>query len=333
MSRILNRMLAGAVVISAVSFFGASASARTQQQQDPKQQDPKTQEAPKKPQAQTPPPAKAQAQPQKAAPGAHEAQPQKAAPVAQHEAQPQKAAPVAQHEAQPQKAAPVAQHQVQPQQAAPVAQHQAQPQQAQPRLSQPQQQVLIGQQQQRLVLYGTQLDQQQRVAPQQEVQLQQQHRTAQCSFQLQYVAGLREQQLRIQSDGNYNYDGDPYFYTPSSYRYSRGGHYYETNDYGATVLRAAVNYGYEEGFGTGQADRQDRWASNYQGSYAYQDANYGFSGFYIQRDEYSYYFREGFRRGYDDGYYDRYQYGAYATGKYAVLGSVLSVILNLQRLQ
>jgi hypothetical protein len=54
---------------------------------------------------------------------------------------------------------------------------------------------------------------------------------------------------------------------------SSWSHYCETNDYGATVLRQAVNDGYEEGFGAGQADRQDRWASNYQGSYAYRDAN------------------------------------------------------------
>jgi hypothetical protein len=40
----------------------------------------------------------------------------------------------------------------------------------------------------------------------------------------------------------------------------------------------AVNYGYEHGFLAGKADRQDRWCSNYQDSYAYQDANYGCGG-------------------------------------------------------
>jgi hypothetical protein len=177
------------------------------------------------------------------------------------------------------------------------------------------------------------LDQQQRLGTQQAAQLQQQHRTAQYGFQQQYVAGLRQQQLRIQNDRNYNYGGDPYFYTPNSYRYSRGGHFYETNEYGASMLRQGINYGYEEGFRAGQADRQDRWAFNYENSYAYQDGNYGYSGFYVDRDDYNYYFRQGFSRGYDDGYYGRHRYGAYATGRYSVLGSVLSVILDLQPLR
>jgi hypothetical protein len=177
------------------------------------------------------------------------------------------------------------------------------------------------------------MDQQQRLAPQQAVQLQQQNRTAQYSFQLLYIAGLREQQLSIQDARTYNYGGDPYFYTPANYRYYRGGRYYETNEYGATVLRRAVNYGYEQGFGAGRADRQDHWAFNYRTSYAYLDGIYGYGGFYIDRADYNYYFRQGFRRGYEDGYYGRYQYGVYETGRYAVRGSVLSVIINLQPLR
>jgi hypothetical protein len=193
--------------------------------------------------------------------------------------------------------------------------------------------VLIGQQQQRLVQYGVQLDLQQRLAPQHAMQLQQQRRTAQFGFQQQYVARLREQQLSIQTTRNYNYAGDPYFYTAPSYRYLRGGIYYQTNDYGANVLRQAVNYGYEEGYGAGRADRQDRWAFNYRTSYAYLDANYGYSGFYIERADYNYYFRQGFSRGYQDGYYGRYQYGVYATGRYTVRTPVLSVIISFQSLR
>jgi hypothetical protein len=67
------------------------------------------------------------------------------------------------------------------------------------------------------------------------------------------------------------------------------------------LLRQAVNYGYQEGFRAGEADRQDRWRSNYRDSYAYQDANYGYNGYYVDRGDYNYYFREGFRRGYEDG--------------------------------
>jgi hypothetical protein len=39
------------------------------------------------------------------------------------------------------------------------------------------------------------------------------------------------------------------------------------------------------------------------------------------------------RRGYEDGYYGRYRYGVYATGRYSVLGGVLSVMINLQSLR
>jgi hypothetical protein len=162
------------------------------------------------------------------------------------------------------------------------------------------------------------------------VLLQQQHRSAQYSFQLLYIAGMREQQLSIQNARSYNYGGDPYFYTPANYRYSRGGHYYQTNEYGATVLRRAVNYGYEQGYGAGRADRQDHWKSNYRTSYAYLDGNYGYGGFYIERADYNYYFREGFRRGYEDGYYGRYRYGVLASGRYTMRAPTLSVILNLR---
>jgi hypothetical protein len=46
--------------------------------------------------------------------------------------------------------------------------------------------------------------------------------------------------------------------------------------------------------------------------------------------EYQYYFREGFRRGYEDGYYSRSQYGRQSNGVYNILGAILSQILNLQ---
>jgi hypothetical protein len=147
------------------------------------------------------------------------------------------------------------------------------------------------------------------------------------------MAHVRDQRMSIENDRHYNFDGDPYFYTPSIYRYVWGGRYYQTNEYGATVLRQAVNYGYAEGFEAGQADRQDRRAFNYRDSYAYLDGNYGYRGFYIEFGDYNYYFREGFRRGHEDGYYGRYQYGVYATGRYSVQGPVLSVILNLQPLR
>jgi hypothetical protein len=65
-------------------------------------------------------------------------------------------------------------------------------------------------------------------------------------------------------------------------------------------------------------------------AYAYQNGSYGYSGYYMDRSQYSYYFRQGFQRGYNDGYYSRYQYGQYNNGGYSMMGSALTVILNLQ---
>ena len=72
---------------------------------------------------------------------------------------------------------------------------------------------------------------------------------------------------------------------------------------------------------------------DYQNSYAYQDANYGYSGQYISQADYNYYFREGMQRGYKDGYYSRSQYGQQANGAVTILSAVLQQILNLQPLQ
>ena len=156
---------------------------------------------------------------------------------------------------------------------------------------------------------------------------------AQYRFQEEYLERLREQQYRLQSERYHDYDRDPYFYTAPDYRYYYGGSYYETNDYGVNVLRQAVNFGYAEGLRAGQADQQDGWGFDYQDSYAYQDANYGYDGYYLDQGEYNYYFREGFRRGYEDGYYGRYQYGSYYNGTYSILSDILSDILQLQALR
>jgi hypothetical protein len=144
---------------------------------------------------------------------------------------------------------------------------------------------------------------------------------------------LSQQRKSLPNEQNYNYNSDPYFNTAPSYRYSRSGRYYETNQYGANLLKQAVTYGYEQGFRAGQADREDGWGYNYQDTYAYQDANYGYNGFYVDQNDYNYYYREGFSRGYDDGYNNRYQYGSYSNGNYSVQGAVMSQILNLQSLR
>ena len=200
------------------------------------------------------------------------------------------------------------------------------------RLSRQTQQQLISQQQQRVAQYRQHLEEQERLAQQHIAVLQQDRRTAQYRFQEQYLERLREQQGRLRKE-RYDYDRDPYFYTPPIYRYSRGGRSYETNEYGAKALRQAVNYGYEEGFRAGQADRSDRWRGNYRDSYAYRDANYGYSGYDVDRNDYNYFFREGFGPGYDDGYNSQRRNGRVDNGTYAMLDGLLSRILNLQPLR
>lgn len=161
-------------------------------------------------------------------------------------------------------------------------------------------------------------------------QLRDQRRNSQYRYQQQYYDRLRQQQIRF-SSRNYNYYNDPYYYTPASYRYSYGGRWYETNRYGGDLLRQAVNYGYREGLNAGRADRMDGWRSDYRNSYAYEDANYGYNGYYIDQDQYNYYFRQGFQRGYEDGYYGRYRYGHRSSdGNYAILAGILAVIVGLQ---
>jgi flagellar biosynthesis/type III secretory pathway protein FliH len=118
-----------------------------------------------------------------------------------------------------------------------------------------------------------------------------------------------------------------------NYQYYRGNQYYYVNQYGADLLRRAINSGYEEGYRAGQADRADGWNFDYQSSDAYLDGSYGYDGYYVDFSEYQYYFREGFQRGYEDGYYSRSQYGRYSGGKIGILANVLNVILSLSGLQ
>jgi hypothetical protein len=161
--------------------------------------------------------------------------------------------------------------------------------------------------------------------------MQQQKRINEYRAQQQYLAQLRQQQLRLQTARDYS--NDPYIRAVPSYRYAYSGTTRETNQYGADVLRQAVNYGYQEGVRFGQADRQDGLAANYRSSFAYQDANYGYSGNYVDQADYNYYFRQGFQRGYSDGYNSQSQYGTGLNGSSSILSTLLSSILGFTSLR
>ena len=189
------------------------------------------------------------------------------------------------------------------------------------------QQQRIVEQRQREIQYRQVLTTQVRTAQQRTAQLQQQKRAAQNAAQQQYLVNLRQQQQRLQAARDYA--RDPAFSARPAYLYRRAGTQYQTTQYGADVLRQAVNYGYQQGVQFGQADRRDGQRSDYQNAYAYQDANYGYDARYVSQTDYNYYFREGFRRGYQDGYGSSQQYGTVSNGSPSILSSILSSILGL----
>ncbi len=203
--------------------------------------------------------------------------------------------------------------------------------QQQPVVPPAEQQRRIKEEQQRAAVYQKQLDQQVRVVQQKTAVLEKQRRQAALKAQQDYARQLAEQQQHLQT--RRDYENDPYIRTPVQYRYVVAGSSRQTNDYGAQVLRDAVNRGYQQGYVAGEADRQDRWRSNYQNSPAYQDANYGYTGQYVAQGDYNYYFRQGFKRGYQDGYAARHQYGtSAANGSPSILSNVLTAILGLVKI-
>jgi hypothetical protein len=177
--------------------------------------------------------------------------------------------------------------------------------------------------------YRTYLDQRQRLARQRSLDLQRANRLAQYRYQQQYYERLRQMQLR---DSRYDWYRDPYFSSAPTYRYWRSGNYYQVNQYSADLLRQAVRMGYDQGYQSGRADRMDGWRPDYRNSFAYQDGNYGYRGYYVDRQDYNYYFREGFRRGYEDGYYRQSQYGRYDQGNYSIFDTALNLILSFTHL-
>jgi hypothetical protein len=170
-----------------------------------------------------------------------------------------------------------------------------------------------------------------RLARERAQQIQRQRRHSYYRYQQGYVNRMNSY-WRRNDWRRYDYWNDPYFWSPPAYRYRYAGQYYQINDYGADLLRDAVNRGYHEGFLAGQADREDRWRGDYRDSYVYEDATYGYRGLYVDQRQYAYYFRQGFDRGYADGYHSRYQYGYRDEGDNTlkILAGVLAGILILE---
>jgi len=190
------------------------------------------------------------------------------------------------------------------------------------------QQRRIDDEQRRMDAYRSHLDDQARIAQQQAAQLQQARRMAQYRAQQEYAAQLERQRDQLRAERRY--DNEPYVVAVPTYRYQLNGTYHETNQYGVDLLHQAVNDGYRRGYRAGAADREDHWRFDYMNLPEYREATYGYTGSYVDLDDYSYYFRQGFRRGYQDGYYSRFQYGSSSNGAFSILANVMAGILNLR---
>ena len=122
------------------------------------------------------------------------------------------------------------------------------------------------------------------------------------------------------------------------YRVYRNGSYYNTDVRGAEVLRQAVNEGYRQGFAAGRSDRDRYRRSSWSTSNVYRSGSVGYND-HVDRNQYQYYFQQGFQRGYqdgsnrrfNDGYNGNFDYGYYQNGTLTVIGAILDTVLNISR--
>jgi flagellar biosynthesis/type III secretory pathway protein FliH len=135
----------------------------------------------------------------------------------------------------------------------------------------------------------------------------------------------RREQMRLKSMRNRALNTET-----DRYRVNRDGTYYQTNERGVELLKQAVNTGYQEGYRAGRNDRNSRRSSSYDTSMMYRKGNYGYQS-YVESGQYQYYFRQGFERGYDDGFNSRYENGRNENGAISILGNILENILTFEK--
>jgi hypothetical protein len=88
-------------------------------------------------------------------------------------------------------------------------------------------------------------------------------------------------------------------------RYERNDGYYGRGGYGNrgyNVAQYAVEQGYRDGLNTGASDGQRGQSYNPQRSHYYKEATDGYNSSYGDRTTYKQYYRDGFVRGYQEGY-------------------------------
>jgi hypothetical protein len=146
---------------------------------------------------------------------------------------------------------------------------------------------------------------------------------------MQYQRALNRANLRV-NRGYYNngYYNAGYGVPGRMYRINRGGLYYTVDARGVELLRAAVQNGYNQGYRQGQIDRQYRRGYNFGIHSTYRTGTYGWQS-HVARDQYQYYFQEGFLRGYEDGYNSTFRYGVRSNTGLNILSGVLNTILRI----
>jgi hypothetical protein len=122
----------------------------------------------------------------------------------------------------------------------------------------------------------------------------------------------------------FNQDSSGYNQNMRRYRVYRDGSSYDTDYRGAELLRTAVRNGYQQGYQEGRNDRRNGRRADYDARDLYRSGTYGYQS-YVDRGHYQHYYRQGFQRGYEDGYYSTSRYGSGTS----ILGNVLSSILSL----
>lgn len=176
----------------------------------------------------------------------------------------------------------------------------------------------------------------QRIARQQ-AKIEQQRARLQAQRQAEWARRNGQLVVRRQAGTGY-YSLEPNTtITSGRYRVNRDGRWYTTDHRGADLLRQAVNEGYRQGFNVGRTDRSRNSRSSWSNATVYRTGTYGYQS-QVDRQQYQYYFRQGFQRGYQDGTNSRYednyngdfQYGTYQNGSASILGTILNQILNIQ---
>ena len=122
----------------------------------------------------------------------------------------------------------------------------------------------------------------------------------------------RERARRHDRDRDGDWDRDRDRRNDNDYRYGNNGGYGNNGRYGGynnnNIYRAALNNGYQAGVYTGASDAQRGQSYDPQRSHYYKNGTDGYNSSYGNKGQYKQAYRDGFLRGYQEGFQ---RYGGY----------------------